>query len=160
MRRRQFLKRAGAVGVAGAGGLATMGSAAGETDAGYDLELPEGATLEFAETAYGESFLRAPLTDGRTYYLIQHRPNPFEVDTVVLVLAEDGTVLYLESLEGVEYTQSEIGTMADRIGEMADRIVYTEALIVETEYLAVDVITYTQDSALAFTSMLNPLSIL
>jgi hypothetical protein len=160
MRRRQFLRRAGAVGVAGAGGLATTGSVAGETEDGDELAIEAGTGLEFVETAFGESVLRAPLADGGTYYLFQHRPSPFEVDTVVLVLAEDGTVSYLESLEGVEYTQSEIGAMADRIGEMADRIVYTEELIVETEYLVVDVITYTQDSALEFVAMLNPLSVL
>ena len=160
MRRRQFLKRAGAVGAAGVGGVATMGSAAGETEDGYDLVFEAGSGLDFVETAVGETFLQAPLADGSTYYLFQHRAGRFEVDTVAIVLAEDGTVLYLESLEGVEYSQSEIGEMADRIGEMADRIVYTEELIVETEYLVVDVITYTQDSALEFLSMVNPLSIL
>ncbi|MFW5965602.1 MAG: hypothetical protein ACOCP3_02510 [Halodesulfurarchaeum sp.] len=60
----------------------------------------------------------------------------------------------------MEYTQSEIGVMADRIGEMADRIVYTEELIVETGALTVDVIVYTQHSTLEFVELLNPLSIL
>ncbi|MFW6458654.1 MAG: hypothetical protein ACOCY6_04480 [Halodesulfurarchaeum sp.] len=146
--------------MAGAGNLTTVGSAAAETDGGYDLQIPAGSGLEFAETALGETVLQAPLSDGSTYYLYQHRPSPFEVDTVDLVLAADGTVSYLESLEGVEYTQSEIGVMADRIGEMADRIVYTEELIVETGALTVDVIVYTQHSTLEFVELLNPLSIL
>jgi len=76
-----------------------------------------------------------------------------------MVLSETGEVLYLESLDGVLYTEDQIGEMADRIGEMADRILYTEELIVETEYLIVDVIKYTQDSVLEFVSMLNPLNL-
>jgi hypothetical protein len=103
--------------------------------------------------------LPADLADGSTYYFFQEENDLFGNDEVVLVLAETGEVLYLQSLDGVLYTESEIGEMADRIGEMADRIVYTEELVVETEYLIVDVIFYTQDSVLEFVDMLSPLDL-
>lgn len=83
----------------------------------------------------------------------------FDVDTVVMVLAETGEVLFVESLDGVVYTEDQLGEMADRIGEMADRIVDTEELIVETEYLVVDVISFSQENLLTFVGMLNPLSL-
>ncbi|WP_255192620.1 twin-arginine translocation signal domain-containing protein [Natronobeatus ordinarius] len=158
MNRRTFLTKLGVGTATGGAALATTNAVAAETDDDYQLELEPGTTVSFAETYFGESFIYAPLSDGSTYYLFLNRNGCCQVDQVVMVLADTGEVLYLESLDGVLYTVDEIGEMADRIGEMADRIVYTEELIVETEYLIVDVIKYTQDSTLEFVDMLNPLS--
>jgi len=158
MQRRTFLSKLGTVALAGGATAAAAGSATAADD-DYQIELEDGTTFSYAETYYGESFIYAPLPDGSTYYLFQE-PNGLQVDEVVMVLSETGEVLYLESLDGVLYTEDQIGEMADRIGEMADRIVYTEELIVETEYMIVDVIKYTQDSVLEFVDMLNPLNLL
>ncbi|MFC7044194.1 hypothetical protein ACFQH6_01140 [Halobacteriaceae archaeon GCM10025711] len=158
MQRRQFLTRFGSV---AAGGLAVTGTAAAadaSTDDGYQIELYEGDTFSLAETSLGESFIYAPLQDGSTFYLFQVQ-NGWQVDEVVMILSDTGEVLYVESLDGVLYTEDQIGEMADRIGEMADRIVYTEELIVQTEYLIVDVIAFSQENLLTFVSMLNPLSL-
>ncbi|WP_135824089.1 hypothetical protein [Halorussus ruber] len=155
MRRRTFL---GGLGTVALGGVAATGTASAATD-GYEIELYSGDAFSFAQTSLGESFIYAPLQDGSTYYLIQVPNGCCRVDEVVVVLSETGEVLYLESLDGVEYTQDQIGEMADRIGEMADRIVYTEELIVQTEYLVVDVIRFSQENLLTFVSMLNPLSL-
>ncbi|KAB1193343.1 hypothetical protein GJR96_07760 [Haloferax sp. MBLA0076] len=158
MKRRTFINRLGTVSLGGlaAAGVATTASAA---DDGYDLELAPGDTFYFAETSRAESLIYAPLQDGSTYAMFQVPNGFFDVDTVIIVLAENGEVLYLESLDGVLYTEDQIGEMADRIGEMADRIVYTEELIVETEYLIVDVTEFSQENLLTFVSMLNPLSL-
>jgi len=158
MERRTFISKLGTVALAG-GATAAAANTASAADDSYQIELEEGTTFSYAKTAYGETFIYAPLPDGSTYYLFQEQ-NGFQVDEVVMVLSETGEVLYLESLDGVLYTEDEIGEMADRIGEMADRIVYTEELIVETEYMIVDVIKYTQDNVLEFVSMLNPLNLL
>jgi len=158
MQRRTFLSKLGTVALAGGATAAATGSATAADD-DYQIEIEDGTTFSYAETYYGESFIYAPLPDGSTYYLFQEQ-NGLQVDEVVMVLSETGEVLYLESLDGVLYTEDEIGEMADRIGEMADRIVYTEELIVETEYMIVDVIKYTQDSVLEFVDMLNPLNLL
>ncbi|WP_411964352.1 hypothetical protein [Haloferax sp. YSMS24] len=136
--------------------MATTASAA---DDGYDLELVPGDTFYFAETSFAESFVYAPLEDGTTFAMFEVQNGFFDVDTVVMVLAETGEVLFVESLDGVVYTEDQIGEMADRIGEMADRIVFTEELIVETEYLIVDVIEFSQENLLTFVDMLNPLNL-
>lgn len=156
MIRRTFLSRLGTVTL---GGFAATASVTAATSDGYDIELAPGDTFYYAETSSLESFIYAPLQNGSTYYLFQ-TVDGLNVDTVVVVLSETGSVLYLESLDGVLYTEEQIGEMADRIGEMADRIVYTEELIVQTEYLIVDVIRFTQDNLLTFVSMLNPLALL
>ncbi|KAB1198304.1 MULTISPECIES: hypothetical protein [Haloferax] len=158
MKRRTFLNRLGTVSLGGvaAAGVATTAAAA---DEGYDLEFAPGDTFYFAETSLAESFIYAPLQDGTTYAMLQVQNGLFDVDTVVVVLAETGEALSVESLDGVRYTEDQIGEMADRIGEMADRIVYTEELIVETEYLIVDVIEFSQENLLTFVEMLNPLSV-
>jgi len=158
MQRRTFLKNLGTVGLLGGAAAATANTAAAADD--YELELEPGTTFSYAQTTLGESFIYADLPDGSTYYLFQNSYDCCQVDEVVMVLSETGEVLYLESLDGVLYTEDEIGAMADEIGEMADRILYTQELIVETEYLIVDVITYTQDSVLEFVDMLNPLNLL
>jgi hypothetical protein len=159
MQRRTFISKLGTVALAG-GATAAAANTASAADDTSQIELEPGTTFSFAETSYGETFIYAPLPDGSTYYLFQERNGCCQVDEVVIVLSETGEVLYLESLDGVLYTEDQIGEMADRIGEMADRIVYTEELIVETEYLIVDVIEYTQDNVLQFVSMLNPLNVL
>ncbi len=156
--RRSLLKKVGATGAVGLAGLGLSGSASAASD-GYDITIDSGTAFNYAETDQGESFVTADLADGSTYYFFQEENDLFGSDEVVLVLAETGEVLYLQSLDGVLYTESEIGVMADRIGEMADRIVYTEELIVETEYLVVDVIFYTQENILTFVDMLNPLNL-
>ncbi|MEF8807076.1 hypothetical protein [Natronomonas sp.] len=158
MQRRTFLTKLGTVTLAGGAAAATATTAAAEDN--YEIELEPGTTVSYAETSFSESFIYAELPDGSTYYLFKNEYQCCQVDEVVMVLSETGEVLYLESLDGVVYTEDEIGEMADRIGEMADRIVYTEELIVETEYLIVDVIKYTQDSVLEFVDMLNPLNLL
>jgi hypothetical protein len=158
MQRRTFLSKLGTVALAGGATAATANTVAAEDS--YEIELEPGTTVSYAETYFSESFIYADLPDGSTFYLFQHSNDCCEVDEVVMVLSETGEVLYLESLNGVRYTEDEIGDMADRIGEMADRIVYTEELIVETEYLIVDVIKYTQDNVIEFVDMLNPLNIL
>ncbi len=161
MNRRTLLSKLGTAAVAGGAAVAATNTASAETsDDSYELELEPGTTFSYAETYFGESFIYAPLPDGSTFYLFQEPNGCCQIDEVVMVLAETGEVLYLESLDGVLYTEDQIGEMADRIGEMADRIVYTEELIVETEYLIVDVIKYTQDSVLEFVDMLNPLNLL
>jgi hypothetical protein len=159
MQRRTFLSKLGTVALAGGATATAATTASAATDDSYQIELEPGTTFSYAETSLGESFIYAPLPDGSTYYLFQQQNGCCQVDEVVMVLSETGEVLYLESLDGVLYTEDQIGEMADRIGEMADRIVYTEELIVETEYLIVDVIKYTQDSVLEFVSMLNPLNL-
>jgi hypothetical protein len=158
MQRRTFLSKLGTVALAGGATAATANTVAAADD--YELELEPGTTFSYAQTTLGESFIYADLPDGSTYYLFQNSYDCCQVDEVVMVLSETGEVLYLESLDGVLYTEDEIGAMADEIGEMADRILYTEELIVETEYLIVDVIKYTQDSVLEFVDMLNPLNLL
>ena len=157
MRRRTFLSGLGTVAL---GGVAGVGTATAASTDGYEIELYPGDTVYFAETSRLESFIYAPLQDGSTYYMFQTSNGCCDVDTVVMVLAETGEVLYLESLDGVLYTEDQIGEMADRIGEMADRIVYTEELIVQTEHLIVDVIRFSQENLLTFVSMLNPLNLL
>jgi hypothetical protein len=155
--RRSLLKRLGITGAAGLAGVGLSGSASASD--GYEITIDSGTSFDYVETDLGEAFITADLADGSTYYFFQEENDLFGNDEVVLVLAETGEVLYLQSLDGVLYTESEIGEMADRIGEMADRIVYTEELVVETEYLIVDVIFYTQDSVLEFVDMLNPLDL-
>ncbi|MEF8757401.1 MAG: hypothetical protein V5A33_04100, partial [Halobacteriales archaeon] len=120
MKRRRFLRNVGVIGIAGS--TAAVGSVAASDD-GYDVELVPGTTFEYASTSLNEQFIYADLPDGSTFYLFEHRYECCQVDTVVMVLSETGEVLYLESLDGVLYTEDEIGEMADRIGEMADRIV-------------------------------------
>ena len=158
MKRRTFLKSVGTVSLGGvaATGMAATASAA---DDSYDLELAPGDTFYFAETSLAETMIYAPLQDGTTYAMFEVQNGLFDVDTVVMVLAETGEVLFVESLDGVLYTEDQIGEMADRIGEMADRIVYTEELIVETEYLVVDVIEFSQENLLTFVDMFNPLNL-
>jgi hypothetical protein len=158
MHRRTFLSKLGTVTLAG-GAMAVASNTAAAEDS-YDIELEPGTTVSYAETTLSETFIFAELPDGSTYYLFENQYECCSVDEVVMVLSETGEVLFLESLDGVRYTEDEIGEMADQIGEMADRIVYTEELIVETEYLIVDVIKYTQDSVLEFVDMLNPLNLL
>lgn len=155
MKRRTFLS---GLSTAALGGLAATGAASAASD-GYEIELFSGDTFSYAETSQAETMIYAPLQDGSTYYLFQVQNGCCDVDEVVMVLSETGEVLYIESLNGVLYTEDQIGEMADRIGEMADRIVYTEELIVETEHLIVDVIFYTEDNLLTFVSMLNPLNL-
>ena len=159
MKRRTFLNRLGTVSLGGVA-AAGMASTATAADDGYDLELVPGDTFYFAETSLAETMIYAPLQDGTTYAMFEVQNGLFDVDTVVMVLSETGEVLFVESLDGVLYTEDQIGEMADRIGEMADRIVYTEELIVETEYLVVDVIEFSQENLLTFVDMLNPLNIL
>lgn len=157
MQRRTFLSTLSTVALAG-GATAVTANTAAAADSD-ELELEPGTTFSFAETSQFESFIYAPLSDGSTYYLFEERNGCCDVDEIVLVLSDSGEVLFFESLDGVQYTEDEIGAMADRIGEMADRIVYTEELIVETEYLIVDVIKYTQDNTIEFVGMLNPLQL-
>ncbi|EFW89945.1 hypothetical protein ZOD2009_22227 [Haladaptatus paucihalophilus DX253] len=157
MQRRTYLSKLGAVALAG--GAAAVATTPASAQDSYDIELAPDTTISYAKTYLGESLIYADLPDGSTYYLFQNYSQCCQVDDVVMVLSETGEVLYLESLDGVLYTEDQIGQMADRIGEMADRIVYTEELIVETEYLIVDVTKYTQDSVLQFVDMLNPLNL-
>lgn len=158
MHRRTFLSKLGRVTLAG--GATAAASTTAAADDSYDIELESGTTVSYAETTLNETFIFADLPDGSTYYLFKNEYQCCQVDEVVMVLSETGEVLFVESLDGVVYTEDEIAEMADSIGEMADRIVYTEELIVETEYLIVDVIKYTQDSVLEFVDMLNPLNLL
>ncbi|MFP4561141.1 MAG: hypothetical protein ACLFRB_04125 [Thiohalorhabdus sp.] len=147
-----------------------------------DMELYSGDTFEYAETSEDENFVYADLTFGGELLLLPFFDGCCNIDILVAVIEPEsmsffsdtiesgenvytetlstGETVYIASLEGVLYTEGQIGVMADRIGEMADRIVYTEELIVETENLIVDVTRFSQANLLTFVDMLNPLKIL
>ena len=146
------------------------------------MELFSGDTFQYAETSAGENFVYSDLTFGGEYLLLPFFDGCCNIDTLVALIEPElldlfsstiedgenvysstlstGETVYIVSLEGVLYTEGQIGVMADRIGEMADRIVYTEELILQTENLIVDVTRFSQANLLTFVDMLNPLKLL